>query len=68
MAPKPKAKKPTTAAILKALGQDERIEILKCFVPADGDGAVEMSAKLLSQRLGEPLSNISYHVKALPRN
>jgi hypothetical protein len=43
MAPSPKVKRPTTAEILKALGQDERIEILKCFEPVDGAGAVEIS-------------------------
>jgi hypothetical protein len=57
MAVTPKATKPSTAAILKALGQDERIEILKCFESADGGGAVEMSAKMLSERLAKPLSN-----------
>ncbi len=66
MVPRPKSVKRSAAEIFSALGQAERVAILKCFEPSDGDAkAIELSAKMLSQRLAKPMSNIAYHVKAL---
>ena len=64
MSPQVKRSKPSTAAVLRAIAHDDRIAVLKSF-KTKGKEPVELSAKMLSVRLDQPLSNVSYHVKAL---
>ena len=48
-------------AIAEALSHPLRVEILNRFHIAD----TALSPKLLAQSLGEPLTNVSYHVRQL---